>query len=86
MNNYDIPFFDIKDYHSKFESKGMLRQYSTINRMIKNQQREIFLLKYSGTLPDIDSLFLSEDEFILINKFFQLYDDYVRMIDKIKKI
>lgn len=86
MNPYDIPTFNIKDYHSKFESKGKLLQYATISRLIKKQQSEVFGLVLSGNLPDINRPFLKEDEYPIVIKFFEIYDDYIRTIDKIRKI
>ena len=86
MDPYRIPFFNIKDYHNKFESKGKLLQYAIISRLIKKQQTEIFTLAFSGKLPDTTKHFLEEKEYSIINKFYEIYDDYIRIIEKVKKI
>jgi hypothetical protein len=85
MEIYRVPYFNIKDYHPKFESKGKLREYSTLSRLVKKQQTEIFTILYSGKLPDIGNVIVSEEEFKILDKFSEIYNDYMRTIDKIKK-
>lgn len=86
MDAYKIPYFNIKDYHHRFESQGMLKEYSILSSLTKRQRVEIFNLAFSGKLPSMDSLLFSDEESEILSKFFELYNTYIRTIEKIKRI
>jgi hypothetical protein len=86
MDAYKIPNFNIKDYHSRFISKGMLKEYSILSRLTKKQRVEIFNLAFSGKLSDLNNYYPNNEESEILDKFFQMYNDYIKVIEKIKSL